>query len=388
MPRKESCANLRPLVAAEALGNLLPFPEEPFLEMLFPRLLAESPARQRRVVRGLSSGQLLAAFRQLSAQSRATLHTDAALALAIARAALACSRGAAGSLSAAEERADLRGEAWAAFANALRLAEDFSSAQRAWRRADRLQALGTGSFTLQGENLERKAALARGLRRFPLASQLLRKAQKLYRAQADSPRLARALLLDGRNHHQQGHWKAARGRAIAALEALGEPGGEAEPDLALACHHLIADCLAEMKQPVLARTWMKTYELAYESAGGLVQLRGCWLKGKVHGALEEWQEAALYLDHVRQEFTQRGLLYDAALCGVDLCLVYAQQGRHSKVYQLAREMYPVFTAKEIPREAAATLILFANAAREISSTTQDLLKLAAELEASRRARLA
>jgi hypothetical protein len=73
--------------------------------------------------------------------------------------------------------------------------------------------------------------------------------------------------------------------------------------------------------------------------------------------------------------------YDAALVSLDLALVWAENRDFRRVALLASEMYPVFLSQEIPREAAATLLLFADAARERRATLQSIAGTVAELQA-------
>ena len=54
------------------------------------------------------------------------------------------------------------------------------------------------------------------------------------------------------------------------------------------------------------------------------------------------------LEQVRQDFTVRGLPYDAALASLDLAAIYLEEGRSVEVRNLARTMGWIFGLKVLP----------------------------------------
>jgi len=48
-------------------------------------------------------------------------------------------------------------------------------------------------------------------------------------------------------------------------------------------------------------------------------------------------------------------VFDTALVSLELASLYAQQGRTAEVKRIAEEMMPVFSSRQIHREAVATL---------------------------------
>ncbi len=306
---------------------------------------------------------------------------DPGLAVEAGRTAIAYARAAKRTLASKRLLADLRTEAWATLANAHRVCEDFSAAEAAWRRVDALLSRGSGDPILAGEVAERQAALWRDRRRFHKARFCLRVAARLYRERGDGQRLGRVKLAEARVHfHALDSYKAVRS-VVTAFELI-DPAKN--PALTASCLHLFALCLAESGDSEYALEWLELLDHAYAEEGGSLELRASWLRGRLFARLKEWSGAERHLESVRKVFLARGLDYDAALAGVDLAMVYAERGQLSAVWLLAQEMYPVFLSKNIPREASAVLILFAQTARQKRLDIERLAALAQQLEPIRR----
>ena len=68
------------------------------------------------------------------------------------------------------------------------------------------------------------------------------------------------------------------------------------------------------------------------------------------------------MNRVRAEFASRSLSYDTALVSLELASLYAEEGAHGQVKNLARHMVPIFQAQDVHREAQAALAAFRQAA--------------------------
>ena len=90
------------------------------------------------------------------------------------------------------------------------------------------------------------------------------------------------------------------------------------------------------------------------------------------------------LERVQSDFTVRELPYDAALSSLDLAVLWLEQGRRAEVRQLAVGMAWIFKAKDIDREALASLRLFDEAARQEAATVALARRTSAEIEKVRR----
>lgn len=71
--------------------------------------------------------------------------------------------------------------------------------------------------------------------------------------------------------------------------------------------------------------------------------------------------------------------FNAALAGLDLTLLYVEEGRTAEVKRLAEEMLPLFLAQDFHREAAAALVLFQEAVEREAVTAPMLTELIAYL---------
>jgi tetratricopeptide (TPR) repeat protein len=99
-------------------------------------------------------------------------------------------------------------------------------------------------------------------------------------------------------------------------------------------------------------------------------LRTLWLEGWVAAGLERREEAIAALEHVSREFAQRRIPFDAALAGLELAVLYLEEGRTAEVRTLAEELLAIFRAQKVHREALAALTLFCRAARSETATVE------------------
>ncbi len=100
---------------------------------------------------------------------------------------------------------------------------------------------------------------------------------------------------------------------------------------------------------------------------------GSGLRGPAEQAFKE----------VQREFLERDLGYDAALVSLDLAILYAQEGCIPELKQLALDILPVFSSREVHREAMAALLLFQHACEEERLTVELARQLASLLARER-----
>ena len=96
--------------------------------------------------------------------------------------------------------------------------------------------------------------------------------------------------------------------------------------------------------------------------GSLRAVKLQWLEGLVHRRAGSLEAAAGALRLARDGLLQLDLRYHAAGAGFDLALLYLERGETEAAAALAGEMFPVFKALRVDREATAALKLFVNAA--------------------------
>ncbi len=310
-------------------------------------------------------------------------HADPRAALIAARAAAACATAAGPLVPEPARLADLRGRAWASVANAQRVCGRHPAAERAFSRAAALVAKGTGDPLVEAGLKRRRATLRLDQRRWAEAEDDFGSAAALFVRAGDTAaavgcELMLAVVLYGK-HDLTGAFSQVR----AAMVRL---DGASAPELYFQALHRQIGYLSELGRPVQALALSESLDYAYSAFGGpVVQVRGTWLRGKIHSDLHEWAVAAAYFERVRHSFLNRGMLYDAALAGLDLALAYSELGRRDDVRKLAEEMYDVFTAQQIPREASAALLLFADSALQRKADSAFIREIGRQLEAMRRA---
>jgi len=262
---------------------------------------------------------------------------------------------------------DLKARAWAYLGNARRLGGDLAGADQALCYADALAEDGSADPLEEARILDLKAFLLADLGWLEGAAELLDLSIEIYGDIRDTHRRSRALIFQGIVEGNAGHAE----RAIPLLEE-GLLGVELprEPHLPqIAAFHLawfLNDCgrsdAAAALLPDLRRS-------AAESPEPWTALRLTWLAGRIAAGRAAFAEAEAALKEARRSFLGRDLGYDASLVTLDLAALYLQQDRPEAVQRLADEMFPLFVARDVHRQANAALVAFKQA------TERELLTL-------------
>lgn len=298
--------------------------------------------------------------------------------LRAARAAMACAEALPSTGHLVALTADTRAEAWSSLANALRVRGNLREADEAWSSAQFHLVFGSGDPMLRARLLSLKGSLRIEQRRLRQAIELLEETRSLYISIEDRQEEAKTLLTLGR-----AYWMADRlEEAIAAaVSAASRCDGEKDPLIKVYAFQNLALYLEAAGQAREALAILERTEALFEeTAGPLVKLRKRWVEGRLLARLDRLDEAISILDSVRQRFADLGLAFDAAQAALDLAVFYAQLGKMREVEQLATEMYPVFVSRDIPREATAALLLFAEAARAHTATVASITEVAERLK--------
>ncbi len=101
-----------------------------------------------------------------------------------------------------------------------------------------------------------------------------------------------------------------------------------------------------------------------------------WLEGKIALAEGRTVEAEAALVAARAGLLARGLGRDAAVASLDLAALFLRAGRWSELRQLASELYPIFAARDMRREALMSLLVFRRATESETVTAELLLEIA------------
>jgi tetratricopeptide (TPR) repeat protein len=276
---------------------------------------------------------------------------------------------------------DLKARAWAATGEVRRAGSDLARAENAFTVAEDLVEQGSGDALEEAQILEGKATLRRDQRRMPEALRLLGEAIEIYRQYNDFHRVGRAFVQKGQVYGALGDLERGSHclrKGIALLDPLREPRVE------LAARHSLMLQLFERGRHHEAWFLLKAARPGFLAHGGvLLTLQLRWLEGRIQHALGREEEAEAALLEARSGFIVQGIGFDAALVSLDLAGLYAGQGRAAEMRRLAEEMLPIFQARDLHREAIAALILFQQAVRRETVTSELLQEIGAYLERAR-----
>ena len=259
-------------------------------------------------------------------------------------------------------------------ANALRVLGHLKQAERILEGALALfDAEGTGHPLVQAEFMELSASLARAQRRLIEAEGFLDMARTLYEDCKEPLLQARVLMMQGTVFSEAGEPE----KALAAVtKALASIDRSKDPWLYLYAVHNSADYLVELGRYERAAEVIREHRSLYEEyATDWINIRRLWIEAKIARMRGERSTSETLFLTVREQFTSVGSGYDAALVGLDLALLYVEDGRTQNVIRLAEEMVPVFMAEDIHREAAAAVMLFQEAARKEAVTASMIAEL-------------
>jgi hypothetical protein len=105
-------------------------------------------------------------------------------------------------------------------------------------------------------------------------------------------------------------------------------------------------------------------------------LRLHWVEARIKADRGDLASAESMFQRVREDFLEAEVGYEAAEVSLELAGLYLRQGKTAEVKELARELYPIFKARDVHREAVAALIVFQKAVERETVSVQ----LVAEIE--------
>lgn len=250
-----------------------------------------------------------------------------------------------------DDRARERCEAWAHYANALRVCNRFREARAAFR-------LAWAAFESVGDQLlaarihELEASLQESTREFREADHSLEKALLIRLDRGDNGAAIGACLVQRAN--VAGHAGDCAAAIRCLRSALDCPARDAAT--AFTVVHNLAWFLVDAGEIDLALTVVLEHWVAAPSLGGdrLLVLRSRWLHARILASLtrEDGSEAQLELAAVRDEFLALGLPFDAAVVGLELLSFQTTPDP----FALAALQH-IFEALGVEREALAAQLL-------------------------------
>ena len=261
--------------------------------------------------------------------------------------------------------------------NAFRVRNDLDDADAAFERAWASWKAGEEDDFLPLEEwriLDLEASLLREHRRFPEALDRLARALEI----SPSESKGRILLKKASTLEQKEDIEAAIEALRQARPHVESSGNRRDIfglrfNLAVALLHLSRFSAAE-------DLFSEVHAAAVELGNELDLVRTLWLRARIDAGLGRILEAIAGFERVFGDLMAHDLPYDLALVGLDLAVLYLEQGRTRDVLPLALQMEAVFRSKGVEREALAALLVFCEAARRGEATIELARKTAEVIE--------
>lgn len=269
--------------------------------------------------------------------------------------------------------ADVRALAWAELGNAYRICDDLPASSRAMNRAVHWSRRGSQSALLLARLADLLASLLGAQRRFPEACQLLLLVYHAHEKSGRTHLAGRALFSAG----NMAAWAGSQGVAIQLLSrSLDLLDERRDPVLVSQLLLTMITNLAELGRFRSARRLLwRCRHLLTESSNELDLVRVRWVEGRIYAGLSDFSRAELALQETREGFAKHEQVYSAAIAGLDLAAVWAQQGRINDIQALAQEMIATFRALRIAREAIVTLLILQRACINGSGQLLEIIEM-------------
>lgn len=269
--------------------------------------------------------------------------------------------------------ADLEAYALGMEGNALRVAGELREALVAFMQAREVQEKGGADPDLAARLDLMEASLRRDIRQFGTALTLLDRAAASFAALRDREQTARAMI----NRANVFLVQRDLDKVITTLkEAL--PLAEDSWHGLVIRHNLImalADC---GKAREAADLYDQSRSLYLQFSDPLTTSRRLWTEGLIARELGNLEAAHRLLSDAAERLAEQGYGFDAALAGLDLVAVYAQQGNANEVLNVASNLLRLFQAQNVQPEALAALRMVQEAA-ERKALDRTILAQAAEI---------
>ncbi len=348
---------------------------------LVAELLKHPAERQRVLIRNHRRFQTWGVLEHLLAISYEETSRDARRGDEWARLALDLSEHLDASCYGVEAIEDLRARAWAYIGNAHRVKFEIREADEAFDRALIHLRRGTREPWERAVWLSLKASLLRAQRRLDASMRLLNRALVLFLAIGD--RHWASLSLISMDNALQRAGKPERGipllrKAIDLIDAV------QEPRLLLVAQHNLLDDLVETGQHMEAQRLLIQVRPLYQRFDEpWIRNRRRWVEGKIARGLGQPDRAEELLLKARTGFQEQDAAYEIALVSLELAGLYAEQGRTAEMKRLAEEMVPIFSSRQIHREALAALALWCQAVQSETAGAELAAQVASAIKRGR-----
>lgn len=348
---------------------------------LVAEVLRHPAERQRILIRNHRRFHTWGVFEHLIGISQEETSRNPKLAEELGKLALDLSEQLDTSVYGAEAIEDLRARAWAYIGNAHRVRFELREAQDAFDRALHHLRQGTREPWELAVWLDLKASLLRAQRRFDEAMKLLKRALVLFLAVGDRHRAGRTLISMDHVLYCAGQSEKGIPLLYQALDLI-DP--EQEPRLLFSAKHNLIDNLADAGRHAEAqRLLMQARALYRRFDEPAFRNRRHWVEGKIARGIGQPERAEELLLKARAGFQEQDAAYEVAIVSLELAGLYAEQGRASEMKKLAEEMVPIFSSRQIHREALAALALWCQAVQTESAGAELAAQVASAIKRGR-----
>jgi tetratricopeptide (TPR) repeat protein len=253
---------------------------------------------------------------------------------------------------------DLQCRAWIELGNAHRVADHLDQSESALSQATDLFLLGTRDELLAARLFDVQASLLSARRRFDLAITALDLVFAIYRRR-DKHLAGRALI-------SKGVYTGYDGDAEGAVRLIQQGADLIDRDrdprlLFLALHNqarFLVDC-GRLREARIVLWRLKGHGL--DPGGHVNELKVRWLEGQIYAGLNDFDRAEMALRTVQQGFEEAGLVYKAALAGLELGAVLLRKSKRQEGAETVMASASVFLSLGIAREASASVLLLQKA---------------------------
>ncbi len=348
---------------------------------LFAELMKHPVERQRLLVRNHLRFQTWGVFELLIERSREQTFQEPSKGEEMAHLALDLSSHLDPLFYGAEQIEDFRARAWSYIGNARRVGADLQGAEEAFRTALLHLRQGTREPMERAIFMDLKASLLRAQRRLKEALCLLRRAKTLFLAVGETHRAGRVLVKMSTVHFFAGELE----KAVPLLtESVSLIDPKQEPRLLLSAWHNLIDDLADLGRAMEAqKLFVRAAPLYRQFHEAWVHNRRDWVEGKIARGMGRHEKAEALFLKARAGFVAEDAAYDTALVSLDLATLYAEQGRNAELRRLAEEMVPIFSSRQIHREALAALVLWKQAVEAETAGVELVAHIATYLKRAR-----
>lgn len=254
---------------------------------------------------------------------------------------------------------DMRARSWTFVANSRRVKADLRGAEEAFALAIASLKRGTLEPMDRAVLLDFRASLLRAQRRFDKALSLLRRSATIFLELGERHQTGRVLVSMSTVHHIAGEPEKSIPVLYRALTLI-DP--DRDPRLLLSAWHNLVDNLSEAGRYLEAQKLLTQARPLYRQfPEPRVQNRLKWVEGKIARGLGQTEQTEILFLASRDGFLSAGMAYEVALVSLDLASLYAEQGRMKELKRIAAEMLPIFSSRQIHREALAALAFWRQA---------------------------